>query len=105
MIDTAIDEVLILYANRQTTRIVDIGQLLSRKLSISSMFFFDPDRNIVELEFSASPMIDMEVEDVGFVIILKDVSEDRKLRRKLNYEGSHDQLTGFLNRSAFEQKI
>ncbi len=105
LIDTSIHEVLILYANRQTTRIIDVGQLLSRKLSISSMFFFDPDRNIVELEFSASPMIDMEAEDVGFVIILKDVSEDRKLRRKLSYEGSHDQLTGFLNRSAFEQKF
>jgi Amt family ammonium transporter len=105
LIDTSIHEVLILYANRQTTRIVDISQLLSRKLSISSMFFFDPSRKIVELEFSASPMIDMEAEDVGFVIILKDVSEDRKLRRKLSYEGSHDQLTGFLNRSAFEQKF
>jgi len=105
LIDTSIHEVLILYANRQTTRIVDIDQLLSRKLSISSMFFYDPGRNIVELEFSASPMIDMEAEDVGFVIILKDVSEDRKLRRKLSYEGSHDQLTGFLNRSAFEQKF
>jgi len=105
LIDTSIHEVLILYANRQTTRIVDVSQLLSRKLSISSMFFYDPARNIVELEFSASPMIDMEAEDVGFVIILKDVSEDRKLRRKLNYEGSHDQLTGFLNRTAFEQKF
>ncbi|MDH3761885.1 MAG: EAL domain-containing protein [Gammaproteobacteria bacterium] len=105
LIDTSIHEVLILYANRQTTRIVDVSQLLSRKLSISSMFFYDPNRNIVELEFSASPMIDMEAEDVGFVIILKDVSEDRNLRRKLSYEGSHDQLTGFLNRSAFEQKF
>ena len=105
LIDTSIHEVLILYANRQTTRIVDVSQLLSRKLSISSMFFYDSNRKIVELEFSASPMIDMEAEDVGFVIILKDVSEDRKLRRKLNYEGSHDQLTGFLNRTAFEQKF
>ncbi len=105
LIDTPIHEVLILYANRQTTRIVDLRQLLDGKLSVSSMFFYDPDRNIVELEFSASPMIDMEAEDVGFVIILKDVSEDRKLRRKLSYEGSHDQLTGFLNRSAFEQKF
>ncbi len=105
LIDTSIHEILILYANRQTTRIVDVSQLLHRKLSISSMFFYDPNRNLVELEFSASPMIDMEAEDVGFVIILKDVSEDRKLRRKLSYEGSHDQLTGFLNRSAFEQKF
>ncbi len=105
LMDKSIHEILILYANRQTTRIVDVRQLLQGKLSISSMFFFDPSRRIVELEFSASPMIDMEAEDVGFVIILKDVSEDRKLRRKLSYEGSHDQLTGFLNRTAFEQKF
>ena len=69
------------------------------------MFFYDPSRNIVELEFSASPMIDMEAEDVGYVIILKDVSEDRKLRRKLSYEGSHDQLTGFMNRNRVRTKI
>ena len=105
LVDNSIHEILILYSNRQTTRIVDISQLLSRKLAISSMFFYDPNHKIVELEFSASPMIDMEAEDVGYVIILKDVSEDRKLRRKLSYEGSHDQLTGFLNRSAFEQKF
>jgi len=105
LVDNSIHEILILYSNRQTTRIVDISQLLSRKLSISSMFFYDSSQKIVELEFSASPMIDMEAEDVGYVIILKDVSEDRKLRRKLSYEGSHDQLTGFLNRSAFEQKF
>ncbi len=105
LIDTPIHEVLILYANRQTTRIVNLRQLLDGKLSVSSMYFYDPDRNLVELEFSASPMIDMEAEDVGYVIILKDVSEDRKLRRKLSYEGSHDQLTGFLNRGAFEQKF
>jgi diguanylate cyclase (GGDEF)-like protein/PAS domain S-box-containing protein len=105
LIDTSIHELLILYSNRQATRIVNISQLLTRKLSMSSMFFCDAGKNLIELEFSASPMIDVVAEDVGFVIILKDVSEDRKLRRKLSYEGSHDQLTGFLNRTAFEQKF
>jgi len=105
LLDSPIQELLILYSNRQATRIVDLTQLLNRKLSLSSMFFYDPRGKLVELEFSASPMIDVEAEDIGFVIILKDVSEDRKLRRKLSYEGSHDQLTGFLNRSAFEQKF
>ncbi|MCP4331259.1 MAG: EAL domain-containing protein [Gammaproteobacteria bacterium] len=105
IIDSPINELLILYSNRQATRIIDITQLLNRKLALSSMFFSDVNQKLVELEFSASPMIDMVAEDVGFVIILKDVSEDRKLRRKLSYEGSHDQLTGFLNRSAFETKF
>jgi diguanylate cyclase (GGDEF)-like protein/PAS domain S-box-containing protein len=105
LIDSPIQELLILYSNRQATRIVDLTQLLNRKLSLSSMYFYDTRDKLIELEFSASPMIDVEAEDIGFVIILKDVSEDRKLRRKLSYEGSHDQLTGFLNRSAFEQKF
>ena len=105
LIDVSIHDVLILFANRQATRIVDIRQLLNRQVSISSMYFYDANRHLVELEFSASPMIDMVAEDVGYVIILKDVSEDRKLRRKLSYEGSHDQLTRFLNRNAFESRF
>jgi diguanylate cyclase (GGDEF)-like protein/PAS domain S-box-containing protein len=105
LMNQSIHESLILYSNRHATHIVDVKHLLTRKTILNSMFFYDPGRNIVELEFSASPMIDMEAEDVGYVIILKDVSEDRKLRRKLNYEGSHDRLTRFLNRSAFEQRF
>jgi diguanylate cyclase (GGDEF)-like protein/PAS domain S-box-containing protein len=105
LINQSIHEILILYSNRETTRIVDIKHLLKSKATLNSMFFYDPGRNIVELEFSASPMIDIEAEDVGYVIIIKDVSEDRKLRRKLSYEGSHDPLTRFLNRSTFEQRF
>ena len=105
LIDSPIGDLLILYSNRQATRIIDLKQLLDQRLAFSSMYFSDSNHKLVELEFSVSPMIDMVAEDVGYVIVLKDVSEDRKLRRKLSYEGSHDQLTGFLNRSAFETKF
>jgi diguanylate cyclase (GGDEF)-like protein/PAS domain S-box-containing protein len=105
LINQSIHEVLILYSNRQTTRIIGIKQLLSSETTLSSMFYYDSRRNIVELEFSASPMIDIEAEDIGYVIILRDVSEDRKLRRKISYEGSHDRLTRFLNRRAFEKRF
>ena len=105
LIGKPLNQQLILYSNQQITRILDLSQLISRKKIWTTMFYQQPGQRVVELEFSASPMIDMETEDVGFVIILKDVSEDRQLRRKLNYEGSHDQLTGFLNRVAFEQKF
>jgi len=54
---------------------------------------------------TASPMVDNESDEVGHVLIFKDVTEDRKLRRKLNYEGRHDRLTGLLNRSEFERKF
>ena len=105
LIGQSIHEVLILYSNRQTTRIASINHLVSNKMTLSSLFFNDSRRNIVELEFSASPMIDIEAEDIGYVIVLRDVSEDRKLRRKISYEGSHDHLTRFLNRGAFEKRF
>ncbi len=105
LVGQSIHEVLILYSNRQTTHIISIKQLVSSETSRKSMFFFDSRRNIVELEFSASPMIDVEAEDIGYVIVLRDVSEDRKLRRKISYEGSHDRLTRFLNRAAFEKRF
>ncbi|RLA12668.1 MAG: hypothetical protein DRQ59_07050, partial [Gammaproteobacteria bacterium] len=105
LLGQSIHQLLILYSNRETTHIVDIKELLSQDKVLNSLFFYDLSRNIIELEFSASTMIDLEAEDVGHVIILKDVSEDRKLRRKLSYEGSHDALTNFLNRTAFEQKF
>lgn len=104
LINTSIHESLILYSNRQTTRIVNVSQLLNQQAP-GAFFFYGPLRKVMELEFSASPMIDLESEDVGFVIILKDVTEDRRLRRKLSYEGSHDHLTRFLNRAAFENKF
>jgi diguanylate cyclase (GGDEF)-like protein/PAS domain S-box-containing protein len=105
LINTSIHETLILYANRQITRIINISQLLNQNENLGTLFFYCPSRAILELEFSASPMIDLESEDVGFVIILKDVTEDRHLRRKLSYEGNHDQLTRFLNRAAFENRF
>lgn len=105
LISTSIHDCLILYSNRQTTRIVDLNQLLNRPQPEGTFFFYGQTRQVMELEFSASPMIDMESEDVGFVLILKDVTEDRHLRRKLSYEGSHDQLTRFLNRAAFENRF
>nr|MDJ0834715.1 diguanylate cyclase [Gammaproteobacteria bacterium] len=39
------------------------------------------------------------------VLIFKDVTEDRKLRRKLHFEGLQDALTGLLNRRAFEHRF
>ena len=106
LIDSPIHELLILYSNRQATRIVDLTPVAQpQAVAVVDVLLRRQGQKLVELEFSASPMIDVVAEDIGFVIILKDVSEDRKLRRKLSYEGSHDQLTGFLNRSALRAEV
>ncbi len=100
----SLDDLMVVYTNRSATHIADLKKLLKNPRQAVNLFM-QRDGKIIELEMTASPMIDDEAEDVGHVLIFKDVTEDRKLRRKLNYEGSHDKLTGLLNRAAFERKF
>ena len=41
----------------------------------------------------------------GAVLIFRDVTESKELSRKLEWQASHDALTGLMNRNAFELKI
>ncbi len=99
----ALDELVIMYTNRSATHIANLKQLLKTPYQLINLFFQRDDMTI-ELEMMASPMVDKETEEVGHVLIFKDVTEDRKLRRKLHFEGLHDPLTGLLNRRAFEHR-
>ncbi len=99
-----LDEQVILYSNRSTTHIANMKRLLKTPHRLENLFI-QRDGNTIELEMMASPMLEKGSEDIGHVLVFKDVTEDRKLRRKLNYEGRHDKLTGFLNRAAFERKF
>ncbi len=99
-----LDEVVVMYSNRSTTHITNLKRLLKSPPHQENVFI-QQDGHIIELEMMASPMLEKGSEDIGYVLVFKDVTEDRKLRRKLSYEGRHDRLTGFLNRSAFERKF
>lgn len=41
----------------------------------------------------------------GAVFVLRDVSQERHMARKLSYQASHDALTGLINRREFEARI
>ncbi len=57
------------------------------------------------VEGSVSPIRGRQGEVVGLVIILRDVSETRLLALQMAHQASHDQLTGLLNRPAFEGRL
>lgn len=99
-----LDEVVEMYSNRSVTHIVNLRRLLKTPQRLENLFI-QREGHVIELEMMASPMLEKGSEDIGHVLVFKDVTEDRKLRRKLSYEGRHDKLTGFLNRSAFERKF
>ena len=42
---------------------------------------------------------------LGTVVVFRDVSRERRLRRALSYQATHDALTGLLNRREFEHRL
>ncbi len=58
-----------------------------------------------ELEGICSPIHTPEGETIGAVLVLRDVTEAREMQRKLLWQANHDDLTGLINRRAFEEKL
>lgn len=61
-------------------------------------------RNGVEyhIDHSAAPIRVRDGRLTGFVMVFHDVTEARKMSRKISFLASHDALTGLYNRSEFE---
>ncbi len=59
----------------------------------------------VAIQNSAAPIRDREGRLLGTVVVFRDVSRERRLRRALSYQATHDALTGLLNRREFEHRL
>ncbi|MGA7540938.1 MAG: EAL domain-containing protein [Steroidobacteraceae bacterium] len=57
------------------------------------------------IEVSATPMRNTAGDQVGAVVLLHDVSEQRGLARQMSYQATHDALTGLVNRREFERRL
>ncbi|BBR20285.1 MULTISPECIES: PAS domain S-box protein [Enterobacteriaceae] len=58
-----------------------------------------------DIHHSMTPLSTQEGEHIGFVLVIQDVTESRRLLRQLSYNASHDALTGLPNRSSFESQL
>ncbi len=54
------------------------------------------------VEVSSTPLRNAKRQIIGAVLVLRDVSEIRRLVHKMSYQTSHDALTGLINRREFE---
>ena len=63
------------------------------------------DGAVILIEATAAPMRNDQDEVMGAVMVLQDVSQERKLSRQLSYQASHDMLTGLYNRRMFEEQL
>jgi diguanylate cyclase (GGDEF)-like protein/PAS domain S-box-containing protein len=59
----------------------------------------------IAIQDSAAPIRDRDGKVIGAVMVFHDVSKERRLRRALAYQASHDALTGLINRREFENRL
>ncbi|WGG50523.1 EAL domain-containing protein [Rugamonas sp. DEMB1] len=59
----------------------------------------------VAVEESAAPIWSDDGQLLGAVVVVRDVSHERKLSRQLSWNASHDALTGLINRHEFERQV
>ena len=57
------------------------------------------------IQDSAAPIRDRNGNVIGVVVVFHDVSKERRLKRALSYQASHDSMTGLENRRRFEQRF
>jgi diguanylate cyclase (GGDEF)-like protein/PAS domain S-box-containing protein len=57
------------------------------------------------IQETATPIRNREGEAIGAVIVFGDVTKERRLKRALSYQASHDALTGLINRREFDTRL
>lgn len=58
-----------------------------------------------DIHYSITPLSTLEGHNIGFVLVIQDVTESRKMLRQLSYSASHDGLTHLANRVSFENHL
>lgn len=64
-----------------------------------------PDGSLCYLTDSATPVIDVDGELNGFVVVLYDVTLNLQRTRELHHRANHDPLTGLMNRAGFGRAL
>jgi diguanylate cyclase (GGDEF)-like protein/PAS domain S-box-containing protein len=59
----------------------------------------------VAIQESAAPICDRGGRVIGAVVVFHDVTRERRLKRALSYQASHDALTGLINRREFDTRL
>ena len=59
----------------------------------------------IAIQESAAPICDRQGKMIGAVIVFHDVTKERRLKRALAYQASHDALTGLINRREFDNRL
>ena len=59
----------------------------------------------VAIQESAAPICNRAGHVIGAVVVFHDVTRERRLKRALSWQASHDALTGLINRREFDNRL
>ena len=103
------DALLKLVDEKTRTPLPDlIVKCLGRKAVVNSSahtLLVDGEGNEYAVDVTAAPMLNRDGERVGAVLVMHDVTALRGMTRQLNYQATHDALTGLINRREFEVRL
>ncbi|HBZ15827.1 diguanylate cyclase [Pantoea sp. NPDC088449] len=80
------------------------GEKISPDLD-EELVLHTPDGALVEIHYSITPLKTLAGSSIGAVMVIQDVSESRRVMKRLSYSASHDMLTRLPNRHSFEQRL
>lgn len=76
-----------------------------RIFSCSGRELLRKDGKIVPVAYTAAPIRDSKSDICGSVIVIRDITEEKKKQEKIDYLLYHDSLTGVYNRRYFDMMI
>ncbi|MES3025845.1 MAG: EAL domain-containing protein [Pseudomonadota bacterium] len=85
-----------------------IGLCLEQRRTITNLphaTLIGRDDRRFAVENAVAPVVLADGELIGTVLVLHDVTESKRLLRRLGFEASHDALTGLINRREFETRL
>lgn len=85
-----------------------LGQLPTEKITpglAEDLVLHTPDGGHIDIHYSITPLRSEAGLEQGAVMVIQDVSESRKLMKRLSYSALHDTLTRLPNRASFELQL
>lgn len=108
IVQRPVDQVLLLADERTAAGDSDcaISQIFHLQTQSSAEFQLTRiDGGVITVSQTNSPLFDLDGQQTGNVLVLRDISRERELTAALEHQANHDPLTGAANRLRFEQVI
>ncbi|WP_019568575.1 EAL domain-containing protein [Thioalkalivibrio sp. ALMg13-2] len=101
-----LDEVVCLEAesggDSMSARLESSGQVLAEAGHPAHMRLHTANDQTRPVQLSFTPILNRAADSQASVLVMRDISDLREVMRRLDYQATHDALTGLLNRPAFE---